>query len=470
MPTWELDRIAAGCALAAVCAELCISANLLTVLGLPYVTDGGALPFKLHPGTDLLLAATLAGLAAGPAAWVNGLEPTLVMFFAAMAGCILSIALLTGPGNLIVLLDTFLPAGLLAAALGRMRQRTLGRLRLAMQLLLAANAVLALIERAMQATLIPLYLNDAAYRAAVADFRPTALFDHPLTGAMMMMMALALAPGSGRWRWPYQALAWAALVAFGGRMALGVTLLGVAAGAAHRIWRLLLARDGRLTWALLAAGLGAGGCAAVLVIALAAGLGDRLVAHMYWDQSAQVRLAQWQILGQMDVWQALFGVPREDLLRMLNALRLGTGVEVIENFSLLMFVSLGALGFPLFLAGLGALLAWCWGNTGDKGRALLFAAMFVASSSNSLGRKSTVLVCLVAAAACIPQKKGSGSFLKKRTEKLLSPRLHEGAVQFGKFSRWQNRDASARRRGNKSFLLLSFKKEGLSSLLFRQCA
>ena len=324
------------------------------------------------------------------------------MFFAAIGGCLLSILLLTGPSNLIVLLDTFLPAGLLAAVLGCATPRLVARLRRAMQLLLAGNAALALAERAAQVTLVPLYLNDSAYKPLAADFRPTALFDHPLTGALMMMMALTIAPAARGWRVAYLALVWAALVAFGGRMALGVTLLTLAAGVAWRGWRMLLARDRRATWTLLAAALGALGCAALLAAALAAGLGDRLVAHMYWDESAQVRLAQWQILAQLDVWQTLFGTPREDLLRLLNPLRLGTGVEVIENFWLLMFVSLGALAFPLFLAGFGALLAWCWRRTGPGGRALLVGVLVVASSSNSLGRKSTVLVCLVATTACIP--------------------------------------------------------------------
>ena len=397
-------RLAAACAVAAVCTELCVSANLLTCLGVPYVTDGGALPLKLHPGTDLLLVACLAALAGGGTAWIARMDARLLMFFAVMGGCMVSTTLLTGPSNLIVLLDTFLPAGMLAAVLGAAPARTRLVLRRAMQMLLAGNAVLALAETAAQATLVPLYLNDSAYHPTSGDFRPTALFDHPLTGSLMIMMGLAVAP-AGRWRVPYQALMWAALVAFGGRMALGVTLLLVAAQVAARGGRLVLSRNGRAPWALLGAGFSVAGGAALLAVALAAGLGDRLAGHLYWDQSAQVRLAQWQILERLDGWQLLFGTAREDLLRMLNALRLGSGVEVIENFWLLMFVSLGALGFPLFLAGLAALLAWCWRRTGTQGRALLLGVLVVASSSNSLGRKSTVLVCLVAAAACLPAER-----------------------------------------------------------------
>ena len=397
-------RLAAGCMLAAVCAELCISANLLTWAGVPYVTDGGAMLLKFHPGTDLLLAATVAAALSCPVGWIERMDSALLVFFAALGGCIISIGLLTGPSNLIVLLDTFLPAGLLAAILTHAAARTLARLRLTLQVLLVANAALALAERAMQATLVPLYLNDSAYKPATEDFRPSALFDHPLTGALMMMMALTLAPKAKGSRLAYQALIWAALVSFGGRMALGVTLLNAGAGVAARGWRLLLARDRRATWTVLAACTGALGCAALLMAAFSAGLGDRLVAHMYWDESAQVRLAQWQVLQRLSPWQALFGTPREDLLRLLNDLRLAAGVEVIENFWLLMFVSLGALGFPLFLAGFGALLTWCWRRTGPPGRALLVGVLLVASASNSLGRKSTVLVCLVATTACIPAR------------------------------------------------------------------
>ncbi len=399
-------RLAVVLATAAVGLELCVSANLLTWAGIPYVTDGGALPLKFHPGTDLLVAAAGAALAGGQLGWLRRLPCTLWVFFGAVGFCLACVLLLTGTSNMIVLLDTFLPAGLLAAVLDRARPADLRALRRVMQLLLAANAVLALAEMATQATLVPLYLNDAAYQPHTEDFRPTALFDHPLTGALMMMMALAIAPGRGRStaaglvRLAYQGLIWAGLIVFGGRMALGVCVLTAGLGQAWRGGRLVLARDPRAAATLVMAAAGLAGCAMLFAAALAAGMGDRLAGHLYWDDSAQVRLAQWQVLGEMDAPQLLFGTPREALLDLLNRLRLGPGVEVIENFWLLMFVSLGAIGFPAFLVALAALCRWCWQRTAPAGRALLLGALVVASSSNSLGRKSTVLVCLVAATRC----------------------------------------------------------------------
>ena len=415
-------RLAVVLATAAVSLELCVSANLLTWAGIPYVTDGGALPLKFHPGTDLLVAAAGAALAGGQLGWLRRLPGTLWVFFGAVGFCLACVLLLTGTSNMIVLLDTFLPAGLLAAVLDRARPADLRALRRVMQLLLAANAVLALAEMATQATLVPLYLNDAAYQPHTEDFRPTALFDHPLTGALMMMMALAIAPGRGRStaaglvRLAYQGLIWAGLIVFGGRMALGVCVLTAGLGQAWRGGRLVLARDPRAATTLVMAAAGLAGCAMLFAAALAAGMGDRLAGHLYWDDSAQVRLAQWQVLGEMDAPQLLFGTPREALLDLLNRLRLGPGVEVIENFWLLMFVSLGAIGFPAFLVALAALCRWCWQRTAPAGRALLLGALVVASSSNSLGRKSTVLVCLVAATRCAAA--GGAPFYRFRAARL----------------------------------------------------
>jgi hypothetical protein len=141
--------------------------------------------------------------------------------------------------------------------------------------------------------------------------------------------------------------------------------------------------------------------------ALASGFGERLVGHLYWDPSAQVRMAQWSLLGELDMWQVVFGTPRDQLLLLINPLWLNSGVEVIENFWLLMFASLGVVGFPIFFAGFSALLAWCWRRSQATGRTLLIGVVLVASTSNSLGRKSILLVSLVAAIACLPRVAGA---------------------------------------------------------------
>ncbi len=403
-------------AMLGVAAELLISANLMTLAGMPYVTDGGAMPAKLHPGTYLVGIADLAALGGGGMVWVRRLDRRLWAFFAAILACMAFVLLLTGTSNLVVLLDTFLPAGLLAAAFSGASGRAQLALRRMMQVLLAGNAGLALGEMAAGTTLVPLYLNGAGYTALSEDFRPTALFDHPLTGALMMMMGLALAP-AGRVGVAYRGLIWAAMVAFGGRMALVVSVAGVVGRFGVRRLRLVLARDRRQAGGLVAAGVGLVAVVVLAVGGLALGLGGRVAGHLYWDDSAQVRLAQWAIIGRLDGWQVLLGTPREMLLAQINALRLGSGVEVIENFWLLMFASLGVVGFPMFLAAMGALFAWCWRLGAGRGRPLLVEVLLVASASNSLGRKSTVLVCLVAT-VCAVERERAGRRVRPAVSRL----------------------------------------------------
>ena len=131
----------------------------------------------------------------------------------------------------------------------------------------------------------------------------------------------------------------------------------------------------------------------------AAGLGGRLGSHLYWDDSAQVRLRQWQVLGLMDGQQLAFGMPRQDALALLQPMRMKFGVPILENSFLLLFMSLGFFAFPVFVCGFMALLAWLATRAGARGVALAIGALAAASSSNALGRKSTILIIFVSAAA-----------------------------------------------------------------------
>ncbi len=408
---------AAKLAISAVAVEFCVSANLLTWMGVPYVTEGGALPLKIHPGTYMLAAAF--GIHIGSQSRPNGLfgavsgDRLLAVYLGSMVASLVYALALTGKGNLIVLIDTFLPAGLLAAVLQTASARDLKMLRRVFQWGCACNALLALGEAAEHVSLVPFYLNDAAYHARVEEFRPTGLYDHPLTGGAMTMMGLALAP-AGLWvPLAYIGLLACAMLAFGGRVAVAVTVLGAIILLGRELCLRVLRRD-RYAINLLVTSFCVLMLAALAALAVcSAGLGQRLTGHLYWDPSAQVRLAQWHLIGELDGWQVLFGARRDDLLAMLNPLWLTYGVEVIENFWLLMFASLGASGFSIFVSGFVALLFWCWQNTNLRGRAILLGVLLVASASNSLGRKSTVLVGLVGAtisAAALP----GGGLVRRR--------------------------------------------------------
>ena len=409
-------------AITAIAVEFCVSANLLTCIGVPYVTEGGFLPEKIHPGTYLLCLAFVTRVASqtrpNMTIWyVLGGNRNLAFYLGCLSVCLSYMMMTTGTGNTIVLLDTFLPAGMLACVVSDATAVELQVLLNVFRCGVCANGVLALAEGAAHATLVPLYLNEVEYHAVDGEFRPTALYDHPLTGGVMTLMGLALAPRFSTWQFGYLALEGATLIAFGGRVAVAAAMVSAVLLAGENFVMRVLHRD-RVAWQLLTNyGTYLALCVVITGVAFEFKFGERLVGHLYWDPSAQVRLAQWSLLGDLTDEQLFFGTRREDLLALLTPLWLQSGVEVIENFWLLMFVSLGAAGFPIFVFGFVALLAWCWQRTGLRGRLLLLSVLAVVSTSNSLGRKSTLLVGLVAATACLPE------FRQRQGRKMFAPGL-----------------------------------------------
>jgi hypothetical protein len=256
------------------------------------------------------------------------------------------------------------------------------------------NATFGLVEVATGAHVVPFFGMNSEHPA---DYRPIALYDHPLTGAAATMMGLLLCPDRLQapwWRRIYQVWMFAALLAFGGRVAALATILGA-------VWLYTWPLIRKATSAQLAALHVVGSFVALLMGAtfLAAivygGMAERLSEHFYWDPSAQSRIGQFHLLALLSTDQIIFGCPRQELIALVEPLRLGYGVDVIENFWLLMFATLGTLCFPVFVLGLFALLKWLWTRADHEGRIMVISFILVTSTSNSLGRKSTLLVMLV---------------------------------------------------------------------------
>lgn len=278
-------------AMTALCLELTVSANLLTALGSHYVSDGGWLVEKLHPGSYFAAASMAARLASGgrPSRnlWLLAWRETdLVVFLTAVAFCVLYALVMSGAGNLGALMDSFLPAGMIGVALAGITKGDAARMKNLLRILFLANAWVALGEAAAGAHLLPL---DPAIRELPAEFRPTALYDHPLTGSAATMLGLFLLPDPARR--PFSAYAYgtcmfAALLVFGGRAALLLALLFMSAWylscLGQKVARRRVAPVQLAPLLIAAAAVGAAICAV-----LESGLGERLVAHLYWDPSAR---------------------------------------------------------------------------------------------------------------------------------------------------------------------------------------
>ena len=398
--------------MAALIVYCTVSGNLLTALGFHYITEGGTLFEKIHPGSILAILAGCLHASTEP----RGLAGTrnvlvrhgdIAIFLAGICFCVLYALVFTGVGSLITLIDTFLPAGMIGLALCDTRPKDLRRLRLLIQCLIMTNAGLALMEAISQVHLIP----SPSSAQQDFEFRPMGLYDHPLTGAMATMIGWQLRPDYNHAPAAsivYQTIILAALIAFGERIPV---LLGGLLAAWHfgrTMLQQVLSRRVRVGNLAIAMTVTAGGCT-VIGITAAAGVGQRLAAHLYWDSSAAVRLSSFKILDSLSTPELVFGARRDTVLALIEPLRLAYRVGVIENFWLIFFVTLGAACFPIFLLSLAFLIRWLWRQSDATGRAMICALLAAASCSNSLGRKSMLLVLLV---ACVVAAKTAPQFTR----------------------------------------------------------
>jgi len=389
--------------LASLAVNLTISSNLLMALGIPYDAPGGSWLVKLHPASWLALLSGVLLLARDrqPVTTVRRLlaaEAATCAFLALMAVCVLFTAVATGSDNAVVFLDTFMPAGVLALVASQAGPRARRRCGLLVLGLLAGNALLCLGETLAGRHLLTVYLADQPLIEPPGEFRGTALYDHPLTGATLTAMGVFMLPATRlarAVRAGLLALFLVGLLGFGERTALAATLGTLALrGGLRCVARL---RSGRLRGRDLAAGVTAALAIAGLIGGLLAwtSIGERIRLRAYWDASAATRSVEWQALGLLDIREALFGVGYARLAALAAQLDLRVAFGGFETLWLLMFLHLGAFGGVFFLIGFGTLLIGLWRRSAATGRMMLVVVIAVASASNSLARKSDILSVLV---------------------------------------------------------------------------
>ena len=136
----------------------------------------------------------------------------------------------------------------------------------------------------------------------------------------------------------------------------------------------------------------------LLLLITSTDIGERILTHMYFDDSADVRNLQWLVLNHLNLHDVLFGVPLDRLEILKYQIGLGDGDDGHREFLAAdvpqprrhrlrrlpdrarrcsSFTSVGTTAHPL-------------------GWMLLFAAILIDSTSNSLGRKSVDLFFMTA--------------------------------------------------------------------------
>jgi hypothetical protein len=307
-----------------------------------------------------------------------------------------------------VYIDTFLAAMLTTIAFNVASDRQRRIVGTIMVTICVLDVLLAVYEVRVGDHLLPQGELDTIEQATAAqyeevsgdasEFRGFAFWTHPLTGALATAMAALMVLGMGmRWRRVVVLLAIFAigLLAYGGRAALVTTILMLTSAALFQLAAGLATR--RLNVGFLGAFIGSVFVLPALFILLVSttGIGDRIMTHLYLDDSAQVRIVQWRVLGHLNLKEVLLGVPIDRVNSLKQQVGLtGIGAD-IENPWLLTFLGLGLVGFPVLVGSL-FLFLWHLGQRANRpvGWLIIMATLLICSTSNSLGRKAPDLIIM----------------------------------------------------------------------------
>ena len=370
--------------------------SLLDLLGFGYSTSTGSALGKVHPGTDLIVVAFVitAARAGNPMRYVlaQGRRfPGLVAFLAATA-LLVAYFIKVQRSPFTPAIDTFILPALLFPMLVDLPSQTKTVVERSLQVFLAFNAALGIVEFLSGWRLIPPLVEPSPY--LTVDWRASGLLGHPLASAAAAgLYAVILAMGLGRsmpgWiRAPAIALQVVSLAAFGGRTSLVMTIACLGVLGLFQIGGIL--QGGRFqrrtaAWVLVLVPL-----TGIAVLALASGgFFDQVIDRFADDNgSAQSRAFILNIFHYLSWQEFLFGPDQHHIATILHL----EGIEVgIESFWLGFITQCGLLMSAIFFIAIGLFLMEVLKRADPRAWvALLFYGMIV-STTISLSAKTTSL-------------------------------------------------------------------------------
>ncbi|MBZ9736573.1 VpsF family polysaccharide biosynthesis protein [Mesorhizobium sp. CA18] len=336
-----------------------VSGGMLWLAGYNYDGLQGSPLSKIHPSTYLFVLAfvwrsCIFGNPVGYVVHVTNRRPA-TMLMAVISTVLLFVVILRQRPGMAGMIDTFVAPALLVLLLSEDDEKTFAWLQLVIHVVMTANALLALFEFGTKHLVFPYRFDGAVF---VNDLRSTALQGHPLSNATVTSIyVLSLLSGSRSLSTPLRlalvGLQFCALVAFGGRSGMVLTIL--LSGVYLLIQGLAQLRTGRVN--LLGAAL-AIMLAALLPLAIALagyyGFFDALLERFVSDSgSANARVEMFDLFRHLELRDLIVG-PDVDLL---DSMRRITGLEQgIENPILRLTLYQGAFftlliffGFALFM-------------------------------------------------------------------------------------------------------------------------
>ena len=372
-----------------------LSGGVLWALGLNYDGLTGAAASKVHPGTygTCLLVAWQMLRAGNPIAYVAVAArtwPATFLFLAATVVLFLHIAI-GGRHNMAGTIDTFMLPALLVVVTSELDAAARAQLERLIHAAMIVNALLGLLEFVLNLRFFPFVIDGETFPL---DTRSSALQGHPLANATLTACyVLILLSGAGvllhgRVRAAIIMLGVAALVTFGGRSAILVTLLVGGVQLLRLGYRRL--RHGRVSLVTAAIVLLAGPSVLGLGTALsAAGFFTPLLARFESDGgSAEARVLMFDLVGQVP-WRDLLVGPDP---AFIDAIRLTAGLEQgIENPIVSFLLYQGLIVTGLMLATF-ALFVWEVAHRRARGTALpILGFLFLVNTFEGLAGKSDLL-------------------------------------------------------------------------------
>jgi hypothetical protein len=411
-PLGGSHRLAALLCLLGFFLLVVLSQPLLNSLGLLSTDKLGGNPLtKVHPGSMVIILSFLVLLNDGGRMTLRAAQLfcKFPIYMSLVAVYLLLIAywVIRGPVGVGLLLDTHIVAPMCAIILSCAPRRYCRNGVYLFILLATLNSMVGIAEAIGKFRIFPFDPQWSVMNEQ--HFRASAFLGHPLSNAMFTSVALFVVTGirlQPLLKAGLLAVFLASLVAFGGRGALGFTVIGlipIGLGAARNalsspkltipnIFLLLLAF-------LVIPVVVLGG----LYLLINSDIGARIHAFSdMQDESAQGRWLAFKVFDYMSIEQIIFGMGSDQIVDVAHRMGLYLPMSDIENPWVLMLMSLGALMFPIWL--LFTLAFICRLMRGQPlGLQLAVLAYFVtASTSNSFGRKDAdyaIMVCAVIAAS-----------------------------------------------------------------------
>jgi hypothetical protein len=383
---------------------LAVSGGLLWYLGYNYDGLTGSPVTKIHPFTYFVfLAFGWHALASGdPIRFLRekiARRPAASWLLVVTLLLVVVIVLRSGPG-MAGLIDTFGGPAVFAMLLDDFDEADLEPLRLTLHVVMSVNALMGLFEFATHQLIFPYRLDGVPH---LEDTRSTALQGHPLVNAALTgFYVISLMTGAkslpGGLRALFLMLQFSAMVVFGGRTAIVVSLALTPFIALYQGFATL--RRGRVSLIGAAAAVAALPLIALAVTAvLLSGLAEPLLMRFVDDNgSAAARVIMFDMLQPFTLGQLLIG-PDIDLV---ESLRVHFGLEQgVENPFVRMTLYQGGWVMLTLFGSLALFFRELLKGRGWRVIAPVIAMAVLLNASESISVKTNLLDKLVLIFVCL---------------------------------------------------------------------